>query len=89
MESFDNIYESYKEISKEVVMKKYLILPLILWIFLMGCSQGTKSNSSEDTEAVDKKEIFSKLLREKDLMSYVVRLKTKRHLMLNLKRKEK
>ncbi|MDY2987975.1 MAG: DUF6612 family protein [Peptoniphilus sp.] len=68
-------------------MKKYLILPLILWIFLMGCSQGTKSNSSEDTEAVDKKEIFSKLLREKDLMSYVV--KTQNEATFNAQSEEK
>lgn len=68
-------------------MKKYLILPLILWIFLMGCSQGTKSNSSEDTEAVDKKEVFSKLLREKDLMSYVV--KTQNEATFNAQSEEK
>lgn len=68
-------------------MKKYLMVTLIVVMFLMGCSQGTKSNSSEDTEAVNKKEVFSKLLREKDLMSYVV--KTKSEAIFNAQSDEK
>lgn len=57
-------------------MKKYLMVTLIVVMFLIGCSQGTKSNLSEDSEAVNKKEVFAKLLREKDLMSYVVKTKS-------------
>ena len=36
-------------------MKKYLMVTLIVVMFLIGCSQGTKSNLSEDSEAVNKK----------------------------------
>lgn len=68
-------------------MKKYLMVTLIVVMFLIGCSQGTKSNLSEDTEAVNKKEVFSKLLREKDLMSYVV--KTQSEATFNAQSEEK
>ncbi|MBL7576275.1 hypothetical protein SAMN00017477_1328 [Peptoniphilus asaccharolyticus DSM 20463] len=54
-------------------MKRYLIVPLIVVMLLIGCSQNTKNNSDTTLEATNKKEIFSKLLREKDLMSYVVK----------------
>lgn len=54
-------------------MKKFLIIPLIIVIFLMGCTQNKKSSSTEKREGLSKKDVFSKFVDEKDLMSYILK----------------
>ncbi|WBW49782.1 hypothetical protein O6R05_07200 [Peptoniphilus equinus] len=53
-------------------MKKYLVVPLLLVLFLAGCSQSEQNNASTDAETASRDEVFSKLLTEQDLMSYDV-----------------
>lgn len=51
-------------------MKKYLLVPLILSIILAGC---TEKNQTESKKALNKEEIFTEFVEEKDLDSYVLK----------------
>lgn len=54
-------------------MKKYLIIPLVLALFFTGCEQKTKNDGRGSSDGIlDKTEILSKCLQEKDLASYVL-----------------
>ena len=56
-------------------MKKYLIIPLIAVMLLMGCEQKNKSQTADANETQPvKSEVFSKCLKEKDLDSYVLKV---------------
>lgn len=59
-------------------MKKYLkilILPLILSISLTGCGKSENKDTAQiENDLINKKEIFSKCLKEKDLSSYILKV---------------
>lgn len=51
-------------------MKKYLIIPIMLALVLVGCSQDKESQPGSSEEGINKEEIFAKFVDEKDLKSY-------------------
>lgn len=58
-------------------MKKYLIILLILVISLIGCGKNERNSNEMVKGLTNKKEIFSKFLKEKDLSSYEGTFSTK------------
>lgn len=54
-------------------MKKYLIIPLLLLVFLTACGgNGEPSENGSGDNSADRKEVFSKFVKIEDVSSYVL-----------------